>query len=675
LLTPHRLIKMLATILSLSALLYAQADWYGQYVSHGGSSYYMDYYSNYDISVTNNTIKHAIIVVHGLGGSASAHYSNMETAMLASSDNDYNNTVIVAPQYWVGNSPNDRSGVLWWLTNNSYDYPQGDYGWKDGGYAMVLQGNNSVDTLNGADAVSSYSIIDSLILQTILSYPNLSTVIVSGFSAGGQLMDRLAASTHVPLVNPNPDVAIRYLVQAPSTYLYLNEYRWDFDFDTWAIPGSDWIHFSADYNNFKYGLGDLNNYMSTAGPTAIIESAPLRDIVYVVGTDDINSNSLETQNEAMLQGENRLERAVLKKKHMDAYHPANNHSLTLVPGAGHSSASLYQSDEGVHATFDEDLNLDYSNIGNETYFETWNKINLADVNIPAGDQLTVKAGNRIRLGSGFTAAVGSQFRAGKNVERTAQMAMVNINSANQSFLMGRDGSTWYSGYNQHTVTFTYDFQIDVTEVTQENYKTLMGVNPSENFGKTLPVTNMTFGDAALFCNTRSKSEGFDTVYTYTSIIGVAGAGSQLTDLEINYSATGYRLPTEAEWEYACGAGSLTNWYWGNSIDGSYFWYGSNSNLTAHPVGEKIPNSFGIYDMAGNVGELCNDWVDNTYAFPDTETDPIGAPSPTTGTLGKAVRGGSFTDNEWQAQIFQRQWREMNATSPTVGFRCVLPDNS
>ncbi len=204
------------------------------------------------------------------------------------------------------------------------------------------------------------------------------------------------------------------------------------------------------------------------------------------------------------------------------------------------------------------------------------------------------------------------------------------------------GST--TGYDDeqpvHTVTVS-SFFIDTTDVTQADYLALMGSNPSA-FGACArcPVEEVTWLDAILYCNARSKRDGLDTVYSFTSITKAPETGcSALDSLSTDLYRSGYRLPTEAQWEYACRAGSTTPYFWGSDTSadtmGAYSWYFMNAADSTHPVATKKPNAWRLYDMSGNVWQWCNDWF-GTYTD-SAQVDPTG---PQTGDY-QVVRGGSW----------------------------------
>jgi formylglycine-generating enzyme required for sulfatase activity len=224
----------------------------------------------------------------------------------------------------------------------------------------------------------------------------------------------------------------------------------------------------------------------------------------------------------------------------------------------------------------------------------------------------------------------------------------------------------------HSITVS-PFYMDSTELTQADYLALMGVNPSYFTGDlNRPVESVSWFDAALYCNKRSKQGGLDTAYRYDAKLVYAGTTtcSLLTNLQVDMTKNGYRLPTEAEWEYTCRAGTTTRCFWGDdsSAGGSYAWDYANSNSTTHPAATKLPNAWGLYDMAGNVWEWCNDWYD-TYQS-GAQTDPQGAAN---GSF-RVLRGGSWYNDLSGVGDLRSACR--GGSSPDgcgdgYGFRCVV----
>lgn len=226
------------------------------------------------------------------------------------------------------------------------------------------------------------------------------------------------------------------------------------------------------------------------------------------------------------------------------------------------------------------------------------------------------------------------------------------------------------------------FWIDTTEVTQSEFQTLMGRNRSNTPGTNHPVERVSWYDGILFCNARSRRDGFDTVYSYSAVqVGSTGSVSNLVGLIADLEKNGYHLPTEAQWEYAARAGMVTPFHWGRdpTVAGEYAWYRTNSGSRTNPVATKKPNGFGLYDMAGNVWEWTQDWYGPYLAA--SVKDPVG---PATGAT-KARRGGA-----WDVMIDQSKsgtageedlrssFRTTNpstdqpstSTMPNVGFRCA-----
>jgi formylglycine-generating enzyme required for sulfatase activity len=135
----------------------------------------------------------------------------------------------------------------------------------------------------------------------------------------------------------------------------------------------------------------------------------------------------------------------------------------------------------------------------------------------------------------------------------------------------------------------------------------------------------------------------------------------------NKTGKNYRLPTEAEWEYACRAGTTAEYYWGNSMNGLYCWYNDNSDGETHPVGQTIPNAYGLYDMSGNVCEWCLDWYGENYYSQCTGISNPGGPS--SGKC-RVSRGGSWYGIDFDCRIAYRDEAWPGYRCGFLGFRLV-----
>ena len=209
-----------------------------------------------------------------------------------------------------------------------------------------------------------------------------------------------------------------------------------------------------------------------------------------------------------------------------------------------------------------------------------------------------------------------------------------------TFIMGE-------GDQAHEVTLTKPFKIGVHEVTQAQYEQVMGVNPSKYKGASNPVEEVNWDDAVEFCR-------------------------RLSELPAEKAAGRvYRLPTEAQWEYACRAGTTTEYSFGDDDSGlgDYAWHRENSDKTTHPVGSKLPNAWGLYDMHGNVWEWCLDWYGDYPSGP--VTDPMGA-APGSYSY-RVLRGGCWSFTAVNCRSASRRGREPSYRYHYGGFRvCLSP---
>jgi len=224
---------------------------------------------------------------------------------------------------------------------------------------------------------------------------------------------------------------------------------------------------------------------------------------------------------------------------------------------------------------------------------------------------------------------------------TAAMEFVKIQPG--EFMMGCSASDSECNSSEkpaHRVRITKAFEMGKYEVTQVQWDSVMGSNPSNFKGEDRPVEQVSWNDVQSFLQKlNSRNDGYR-----------------------------YRLPTEAEWEYAARAGTAGTYT--GSLD-AMAWYSNNSDSQTHPVGQKQPNAWGLYDMQGNVAEWVQDWYDATYYKSSPASDPQG---PAKGYT-RVLRGGSW---DYNSRVSRISFRGFNGPSDRInyfGFRCVREASS
>jgi formylglycine-generating enzyme required for sulfatase activity len=228
------------------------------------------------------------------------------------------------------------------------------------------------------------------------------------------------------------------------------------------------------------------------------------------------------------------------------------------------------------------------------------------------------------------------------------------NSIGMTFVAIAAGSFQMGDGTQHRVSLTKSFLMATTEVTQGQWRAVMGSNPSDfsSCGADCPVEDVSWFDAVKFANALSKKEGLRAAYRISG-----------KSVSWDKSANGYRLPTEAEWEYAARGGE-EHVYSGSNTASTVGWTSENSGGKTHKVAGKRANAWGLYDMSGNVWEWCWDWYGKKYG--GSSTDPVG---PQSGDY-RVRRGGSWLSFPASARVANRYRRIPDARSDFLGLRLV-----
>lgn len=237
-------------------------------------------------------------------------------------------------------------------------------------------------------------------------------------------------------------------------------------------------------------------------------------------------------------------------------------------------------------------------------------------------------------------------KLGKPVQWTNSVGMTFQLIPPGTFVMGlTDGS---EDAPQRRVTISAPFYMATTEVARKHWEKVTGIKRSEYFpGEDQPINYITYYDAEAFLRGINKLESLE-------------------------KDAAYRMPTEAQWEYAARAGSTTNYPGGDGIehlDAAGFFIGNSDNRN-QPVGRKAANAFGLHDMHGNVWEWCSDWYDASYYTYGPAIDPTGPELTMSGY--RAMRGGSARHGANASRSGNRAFYQSSRSEAHIGFRVVLP---
>ena len=289
------------------------------FIYQDGDSIGLPYYSNLSLDEVYNDTKLAIVVLHGASRNADDYYDRMYAIV---NGVDMDSTMIIAPQFLRTedlDANNLSENVLYWTNTTNWT-------------AGYTSGNTSAH--NRPFRISSYSVMDTLLYRIATNNPVLTQIVFVGFSAGGQFVNRYVGGNDVTeRLLQEFNLSIRYIVGSPSSYLYMNnERRTNGSVDEFAVPSG-----CSGYNDYKYGLNDLNSYMSTAGSDSIRARYSRREVIYLIGGSDDGGT---TDCQSMTQGNHRYERSIIYFNYLQYYFGPEileRHQRAIIPNIDHDS--------------------------------------------------------------------------------------------------------------------------------------------------------------------------------------------------------------------------------------------------------------------------------------------------------------------------------------------------
>lgn len=302
---------------------------------------YIPYLSNMPIDKKNENITHLIIAIHASGHSTYSVYSDcME--LLKKHKKQKNDIIIVAPQFLMNKHvvENTEENLLYWNVSPFY------------GSSI-----STTKSFEGDLRISAYHVLEDIIADFCekKNFPNINRITILGHSAGGQLVNRFAASNTVEFDKARPqNIEIKYVIMNPSSYVYMSPKRSvDWSVKRFTVPSEEEIAKNPGYDNYSYGLNALYSFHRRKGLSRekIRELYPQRKVVYLLGKADcVQDGSMSTHPSAMMEGRNRLERGRIYYGHLiDEFGPEikKNQKLKIAKGVGHNGRGMILSSPGV----------------------------------------------------------------------------------------------------------------------------------------------------------------------------------------------------------------------------------------------------------------------------------------------------------------------------------------
>ena len=340
-------LSLLLTISLFIAPATAQTSPFRITLEKDGKQLQMPYFRNFPLDILNPDIERAVIVHHGASRNPFDYFSYVVNSAWAVGCDQ--TTIILAPHILsegdLGTYELDDDPLLVFFSG----------GWR--------QGNNSLytDAHPRAITASNFEFYDEMLTQLANRdiFPNLKKIVFTGHSAGGQVTNRYAAGTKAPdTVLRAAGIQIRFVVANPSSYVYFSpERRVAGTLDQFALPTSEELEKAPDYNHYKHGMEELNEYMAAVGPEQIRQQYQRREVFYLLGEQDRASDNIESSASAMLQGRYRYERGLIYHNYIQhVFGPGTGylHKKAIAMGVDHNGNAMYNSYQGRKLLFDYD---------------------------------------------------------------------------------------------------------------------------------------------------------------------------------------------------------------------------------------------------------------------------------------------------------------------------------